>query len=34
MLDHAKEAVALLAGKNRNDLAENRMLELALTMDD
>jgi uncharacterized protein with HEPN domain len=30
MLDHAKEAVDLLAGKERIDLASSRVLELAL----
>jgi len=30
MLDHAKEAVALLAGKEKADLSSNRVLELAL----
>jgi len=31
MLDHAREAVDLLAGKSQVDLAQNRILELALT---
>ncbi len=31
MLDHAKEAVDMMAGKSQDDLARNRMLELALT---
>jgi len=30
MLDHAKEAVALIAGKGRAELQRNRVLELAL----
>lgn len=30
MLDHAREAVAMLAGKERADLQSERMLELAL----
>jgi len=30
MLDHAKEAVDLLAGKEKADLSRNRLLELAL----
>jgi uncharacterized protein with HEPN domain len=30
MLDHAKEAVALLAGKEKAELSRNRILELAL----
>jgi len=30
MLDHAKEAVDLIAGKEKTDLAGNRVLELAL----
>jgi uncharacterized protein with HEPN domain len=30
MLDHAKEAVALIAGKGRAELLHNRVLELAL----
>ena len=30
MLDHAKEAVALIAGKGRAELQDNRVLELAL----
>jgi uncharacterized protein with HEPN domain len=30
MLDHAKEAVDLLSGKEKADLASNRILELAL----
>jgi uncharacterized protein with HEPN domain len=30
MLDHAQEAVALLAGKEKADLSSNRVLELAL----
>ncbi len=29
MLDHAREAVALLAGKEKADLSQNRILELA-----
>ena len=31
MLDHAREAVAMIAGKEPEDLRRNRMLELALT---
>lgn len=31
MLEHAREAVALAKGHNRDDLDSNRMLELALT---
>jgi uncharacterized protein with HEPN domain len=30
MLDHAREAVALAEGKTRQDLDDNRLLELAL----
>ncbi len=30
MLDHAKEAVGLLDGKEKTDLSSNRVLELAL----
>jgi uncharacterized protein with HEPN domain len=30
MLDHAKEAVALIAGNGRAELQDNRVLELAL----
>ena len=30
MLDHAREAVDLLAGKEKADLSSNRVLELAL----
>ena len=30
MLDHAKEAVGLLVGKEKIDLSSNRVLELAL----
>ena len=30
MLDHAREAVAMIAGKERADLKQERMLELAL----
>lgn len=30
MIDHAKEATAMADGKNRTDLAAERMLELAL----
>jgi uncharacterized protein with HEPN domain len=30
MLDHAKEAVALIAGKDKTELQRNRVLELAL----
>ena len=30
MLDHAREAVAMVAGKERADLQSERMLELAL----
>ncbi|UCD91120.1 MAG: hypothetical protein JSW04_06770 [Desulfobacterales bacterium] len=31
MLDHAQEAVAMIKGKKRSDLLQQRMLELALT---
>ena len=31
MLDHAKEAVALVQGKEKSDLQKNRLLELAAT---
>lgn len=31
MLDHAREAVEMVAGKAQADLGRNRMLELALT---
>ena len=31
MLDHAREAVSLIAGKTRGDLGSERMLELSLT---
>jgi uncharacterized protein with HEPN domain len=31
MLDHAREAVEMVAGKTQADLAQHRMLELALT---
>jgi len=31
MLDASREAIALARGKTRQDLAENRILELALT---
>jgi uncharacterized protein with HEPN domain len=31
MLEHAREAVDILAGKSQDDLAQNRVLELALT---
>jgi len=31
MLNHAREAVAMAAGRTREDLATDRMLELALT---
>jgi uncharacterized protein with HEPN domain len=31
MLDHAKEAVALVRGKEKSDLRKNRLLELATT---
>ncbi len=31
MLDHAREAVTMIAGKEPEDLRRNRMLELALT---
>jgi len=31
MLDHAREAVKMVAGKAQADLGRNRMLELALT---
>ncbi len=30
MLDHAREALAMVQGKNRSDLDNNRMLELSL----
>jgi len=30
MLDHAREAVAMIKGKERTDLLHNRMLELSL----
>ena len=30
MLDHAKEALAMVQGKNRSDLDNDRMLELSL----
>lgn len=30
MLDHAREAVALVAGKDRTDLANTRLLQLGL----
>lgn len=30
MLDHAKEAVDLIAGKDKTELQHNRVLELAL----
>jgi len=30
MLDHAREAVAMIEGKKRSDLLQQRMLELAL----
>lgn len=30
MLDHAKEAVDLIAGKNKEELQQDRVLELAL----
>jgi uncharacterized protein with HEPN domain len=30
MLDHAREAVRMVAGRTQADLAQNRMLELAL----
>ncbi len=30
MLDHAKEAIGLLAGKEKTDLSRDRVLELAL----
>lgn len=30
MLDHAREAVAMSEGKTRDDISQNRMLELAL----
>jgi len=30
MLDHAREAVQMAAGRRRNDLKQDRMLELAL----
>ena len=30
MLDHAREAVEMVAGKTHADLTQNRMLELAL----
>lgn len=31
MLDHAREAIEMVAGKAQADLGRNRMLELALT---
>ena len=31
MLDHAKEAAALVQGKEKSDLQKNRLLELAAT---
>jgi uncharacterized protein with HEPN domain len=31
MLDHAREAVAMIEGKERSDLFQQRLLELALT---
>ena len=31
MLDHANEAVAMVRGKNKSDLQENRLLELGTT---
>ena len=31
MLEHAREAVAMIEGKNRSDLFQQRILELALT---
>jgi uncharacterized protein with HEPN domain len=31
MLDHAREAVALVKGKTRDDLKNNRLLQLGLT---
>jgi len=31
MLDHAREAVAMLGGRMREEMEENRMLQLALT---
>ena len=31
MLDHANEAVAMVRGKDKSDLQENRLLELATT---
>jgi uncharacterized protein with HEPN domain len=31
MLDHAREAQSMILGRNRSDLKENRILELALT---
>ncbi|MGD8520722.1 MAG: DUF86 domain-containing protein [Desulfobacterales bacterium] len=31
MLDHAKEAVALVRGKEKSDLQKNRLVELAAT---
>jgi uncharacterized protein with HEPN domain len=34
MLDHAQEAVAMVAGKDRSDLHRNRVLELALVRND
>ncbi len=30
MLDNAQEAISMIAGKDRSDLQQNRMLELAL----
>jgi hypothetical protein len=34
MLDHAKEAVAMTTGKQKEDLQRERMLELALCRKD
>ena len=31
MLDHAREACALVAGRNQADIREDRLLQLALT---
>jgi uncharacterized protein with HEPN domain len=31
MLDHAREALAMVGGRNRHDLDTDRMLQLALT---
>ena len=31
MLDHAREACALVAGRNQADIHEDRLLQLALT---